>query len=154
MAERSIPASGLDSQSIEQGYFLFIDPANGTNYDNVVCLNTFDFAFATSTNNSTTMCGPSSSPGDTTATINLSGETLLDPLTGKISAPALFTLTQNRTIFSWLIGKLIPTAADMTKTGHGFFSNYTENYSATNKALFGATISIDGTVNQVIETGS
>lgn len=153
MAERSIPSSGY-VDAVEQGYFLFIDPANGTDYDNVVCLLTFDFAYATSVNNATTMCGPSSSPGETTATINLSGETLLDPDTGKISAPDLFTLIKNRTTFSWMIGKLTPAGGDVTKTGSGFFSNYTENYSATAKGAFGATISIDGDVTQVVEAGS
>ncbi|MEP6513495.1 MAG: hypothetical protein ABJA79_06485 [Parafilimonas sp.] len=153
MAERSIPASGF-VDGIEQGYFLFIDPANGTSYDNVVCLLTFDFSYATSVNNATTMCGPSSSAGDVTATINLNGETLLDPDTGKISAPDLFTLIKNNTTFAWLIGKLTPLAGDITKSGHGFFSNYTENYSATAKGAFSATISIDGAVDQVTETGS
>lgn len=145
MAERPISKST---------YFLWIDPAGGTDYSNVVCLTSHDFNLSNSTINGETYCGPSSSPGEQTQTINLSGETLLDPDTGKISAPDIFTLAQDNTIFSWMIGVAVPAPGDFTKTGDGFFSSYTENYSATAKGLFSASISVDGDVVQTVEAGS
>lgn len=145
MAERSITAKSV---------LLYIDPAGGTDYSNVVCLTSHDFSLSNTTNSTTTYCGTSSSPGDRTTQINLSGQTLLDPLSGKVSAPDLFDLANNQTTFSWKISPAIPAAGDMVKTGNGYFSAYAEQYSATAEGAFSGTIAIDGDVTQVISSGS
>lgn len=131
-------------------YFLFIDPAGGTAYDNVVCLINHSFAGTTETNDASSMCGPDSSPGDTSATIPFTGFTMLDPATGEISAPDIFTLWQDKTNFAWKIGKATPETGDMTKTGTGYLSAYGENYDNGQKGQFSGTITVTGPVTQTV----
>jgi hypothetical protein len=135
-------------------YWLFIDPAGGTDYSNVVCGTDFNLSLSNSTNNRQTFCGPKSTPGDQTVTIPYNGEIIKDPTTGELSAPDIFTLAQNQTTFSWKSGKLNPGAGDITKTGRGYFSSYQETFNSTDVAKFSCTITVDGLVDQVIETGS
>ena len=135
-------------------YFLFIDPLGGTAYSNVVCLENFDFSGSVGTTEASTMCGPDSAPGDITASISLTAQTLLDPVSGKISAPDLFDLFNDKTTFSWKIGKASPDATDFTKTGSGYFSAYGEQYSKDANGKFTATITIAGAVVQTVGSGS
>lgn len=131
--------------------FLFIDPASGTDYSNVVCLENFSFSRSVGTVDASTICGPDSSPGDITGAINHSGQTFLDPVSGEISAPDLFTLIENKETFSWKISPAVPVAGDMIKTGNGYYSSYQEDYNFTDNGKFSGTISIAGNVTQTIE---
>lgn len=137
-------------------YWLLIDPLGGTDYSNVICLLSHSFNMTSTTNSNTTYCGTSSTPGDKTASITLSGETMINPDTGEISAPALFDLVNDQTTFSWIITRLnqAPIEGDFTKTGNGYFSSYTEDYAAADSAKFSGTITIDGDVTQVMEGAS
>jgi hypothetical protein len=132
-------------------YFLFVDPAGGTSYSDVVCLTDFNFSGSTAVNDAGTMCGPDQSAGDITSTIALNAAYMLDPDTGEISAPNIFTLWQDKTTFGWKIGPADTAATgDVTKTGIGFFSAYGENYAKGTPAAFSATIAVKGEVTQVI----
>lgn len=132
-------------------YFLFIDPAGGTSYDQVVCLTDFNYSGSTGVNDASTMCGPDQSAGDLSSTIGLNAAYMLDPATGEITAPEIFTLWQDKSIFGWKIGKATPEAGDVTKTGQGFFSAYGETYQRGQPAGFSATIAVKGSITQVIE---
>lgn len=135
-------------------YWLMIDPDNGTNYSNLVCITDHNLSGSNATNSSTTYCGSFSAPGDQTQSLGFNGLIVKDPETGEISAPDLFTLFQNRTPFAWKYGALIPTAGDITKTGHGYFSAYGENFSASDFGKMSGTIAVDGPITQTIEVGS
>jgi hypothetical protein len=131
-------------------YFLFIDPAGGTAYDNVVCLINFSFAGTTATNDAGTMCGPDSSPGDITSTVTFTAQTFLVPDTGDTSAPDIFPLWQAKTNIGWKIGPATPTSGDMVKTGEGYFSAYGETYDNGQKGQFSGTIAVAGDVTQTV----
>lgn len=131
--------------------FLFIDPAGGTDYSNVVCLENFSFSRSVATVDASTICGPDSSPGDITGSVNMAGQTFLEPDSGKISAPDLFDLIENKETFSWKISPAVPVNGDMIKTGNGYFSSYQEDYNFSDNGKFSATISIAGNVTQTIE---
>lgn len=135
-------------------YWLYIDPLGGTDFSNLVCLLDHTFTMSNSTNTRQTYCGTKSTPGDQTQSVAFNGEIMINPDDGNLSAPDVFTLTQNQASFSWQIRAETPIAGDITKTGNGYFSAYNENYTAANVAGFGATISVDGDVVQTIEVGS
>lgn len=147
MAERKIKPSD---------YLLYIDPNGGTSYSNVVCLESFDLSASVGTTEASTMCGPDSAPGDITASISGTGQTLLDPDTGKISAPDLFDLLQDKSDFSWKIQRAggNSVAGDFSKSGDGYFSQYSENYTKDANGKFGFTIAVKGEMTQVIASGS
>lgn len=137
-----------------KAYWLYIDPAGGTDYSNLVCGLNMTFNQTNSASTRQTFCGPKSNPGDQSSTISFNGEIMKDPTTGELSAPDVFTLSNGATTFTWKIQAQNPTDGDATKTGSGFFSSYSETYDSANVAGFSATITVDGDIVQTIETGS
>jgi hypothetical protein len=135
-------------------YWLYIDPAGGSNFSNIVCLTDHSFTINNTTSTRQTYCGTKSNPGDQTQSISLNGEIMTDADTGDVSAPDIFSLVQNKTTFTWKISPETVGADDFVKTGSGYFSAYTENYTAADVAKFSATISVDGNVTQTYATGS
>lgn len=131
-------------------YFLFIDPAKGTDYSNIMCLVNFNFSGTTGTNDASSMCGADITAGDITATIPFTAQMITDPQTGEISAPDIFNLWQNRDDFSWKIGRAVPQPTDFTKAGDGFLSAYGENYDLNAVGQFSGTISVKGAISQTI----
>lgn len=135
-------------------YLLFIDPAGGTAYELIVCLNNFTFNGTTAVNDASSMCGPDSSPGDISSSISLDAQFMIDPDTGNTSAADCFDLWQNSKIFTWKIGKAVPEVDDVTKEGSGYFSAYTETHTKDGVSGFTGTITVSGDITQTIETGS
>lgn len=136
-------------------YWLFIDPNGGTDYSNVVCLTDHSLTLSNASNTTQTYCGSFATAGDQTKSIAFNGLIVIDPETQEISAPDLFTLAQNRSVFSWKYAKgENPSSVDFIKSGSGFFSAYNENYTASDFAQFGATIQVDGPIIQEFETVS
>jgi Phage major tail protein 2. len=131
-------------------YFLLIDPAGGTAYDTVVCLTAHSFSGTTETNDTSSFCGPDSSPGTLSSTITLSGFTELVPGSGKVSTPDIFDLWQDRTNFGWKIGPATPTSGDFVKIGTGYFSGYGENYDEGQAGQFSGTITVTGDITQTV----
>jgi hypothetical protein len=131
-------------------YFLFIDPAGGTAYSDVLCLVNFSFAGTTASNDASSMCGPDVSPGDVTSTVTFTGQTILDPGTGEISGAEIFTLWQDKENFGWKIGPATAASGDIVKTGTGFLSAYGENYDMGQVGVFNGTIAVTGLVGQTI----
>jgi len=132
-------------------YFLLVDPTGvGTTYSNVLCLKNFSFDASSAINDDSTLCGPDTSAGVQTSTVPFTGITFLQPGTGNISAPDMFTLWQNKTTVAWKIGKATPASGDMTKTGKGFLSAYGETYDTNATPAFSGTISVQGAVTQTL----
>lgn len=145
MAERKITS---------KTQFLFIDPAAGTDYLVVSCLNSVNYNLSVAVQDASSYCGPDQSAGDITSTIGLDAQYLLDPDIDKISAAGIFTLAQDKTTFSWKIGPAVPEAGDITKNGLGFFSAYAETHSKDTVSGFTGTIAVKGETTQTEETGS
>lgn len=135
-------------------YFLFIDPAGGTDYSTIVCLNNHTFNGTTAVNDASSMCGPDSSPGDISGSISLDAQFLINPDAGEVAAADCFALWQDSTIFTWKIGRATPIAGDITKTGSGYFSAYTETHGKDGVSGFTGTITVSGDITQTEETGS
>lgn len=133
-------------------YWLFIDPERDGSFDNIVCLTDHNLSLSNATNTTQTYCGSFSTAGDQTTSIAFNGLIVIDPETGEISAPDIFTLAQNRSVFDWKYARGVdPTAVDFIKSGAGFFSAYNENFSASDFATFGGTIQVDGPITQEFE---
>jgi len=141
MAERKITANS---------YLLSIDPLGGTSYDNIVCLLNHAFSLTTETNDSSTFCGPDSSPGTTSSNVTFTAVTMLVADTGHTSAPDIFDLANAKTVFSWEIGPATPASGDMVKTGMGYFSAYGESYDEGQFGQFSGTITVSCEVTQTI----
>jgi len=131
-------------------YLLFIGEAGGSEYLNIVCLTNYNISMTIETVDAGSQCGPASFTGELSANIPFSGFTLLDPVTGEISAPDIFEIAKNKTVFNWKIGPAVPVPGDMVKTGLGYFSAYNENYDEGKFGAFGGTITVSGDVVQSI----
>lgn len=132
---------------------LFISPDNDGDYSVIICLLSFNFKRSSATNNTSTFCGPSSSPGDQTVGIDFTGEIMNDPDTDRISSPGLDRLWVNRTTIGWKIAQAVPDEFDYTYTGEGFISDLTDDYDTSN-SNFSGSISVDGAYEQTIGEGS
>lgn len=137
-------------------YFLWIDPAGGTNYKLVVCLNNFSFNGTTAVNDASSMCGPDSSPGDISSSISLDAQFMINEDDNtEVAAADAFSLWQDSTTFGWRIGRAAADiiSGDVTKTGSGYFSAYTETHTKDGVSGFTGTITVAGEVTQTIEAG-
>lgn len=140
MAERKIVA---------KTYFLFLSPANDEEYSLLVCLLSYTFNRSSATINADTFCGPSSSPGEQTVSIDFNGEIMLDPDADHISEPSIDRLWADRTTVGWKIAPAVPGAEDFSYKGHGFISVVNDTFD-TGNANFSGTISVDGTYQQLL----
>lgn len=135
MAER--PVNGKD-------VLLFIDSAGGTDYDLIVCLTSNSKNIATSVIDSASKCGPSSSAGPTTVSVDFAGQIMADPDTGHISEGDLHDLIIAGTTVGWMMGPEDPEDEDDIYSGTGFFSSLNSVWDM-NGATFSGTLSPDGT---------
>ncbi len=136
MAEHKV--SGIDD-------LLFIDPANGTDYDTVVCLTSNSFKAATNVIDAASKCGPDKLPGTQDFSIDLEAISLYDPTTGTVSEGDIYSLLANKTTVSWKMGKASPVTGDVTYAGSGFFSDFQRTSSDTDAVSFTASLQIKGT---------
>lgn len=143
MAERNLV--GTD-------WLLFIDPAGGVDWKEVVCLTTQSINRTTNKIDATTKCGTSSAAGTRSAEVPFEGEYMLDPDTGRVSGGDLHTYWSDSTIFSWKIGKVIPAGGDVTYTGTGFLTSLSDTFPIGN-GTFSGTISVASDITQTIAAG-
>lgn len=143
MAERKIEAGTM---------LLHIDPLGGTDYDTVVCLTSVDDNNSLNVIDATTFCGPDKQPGQLDFSIDFEGQHLLDPNTGKISGASLYDLLINKTTIGWKISPAIPAEGDIIKTGTGFISDLSNSYTLDNPGVFSASIGVQGTPTQTIQS--
>jgi len=130
---------------------LLIDPAGGTSYDTIVCLNSQSFNSETNVIDATTKCGSDSLVGIAPPeTIDFDGVQLFDPATGKLSGADLYDLKKAATVFSWKLSVSTPVTGDVVKTGKGFISTLSEEYSVDAAATFSGTITVKGDTTQTV----
>lgn len=132
---------------------LFIDPAGGTDYKTIVCLTSNSKKLATATLDAASKCGPDSSPGAQTISIDFTGQVVVSPDTGKVSEADLFTLWANSTQIGWKIGPAVPVEGDVIYEKQGFIADLSDTYDM-NGATFTGTIAVSGTPVQTIYPGS
>lgn len=132
---------------------LQIDPAGGTNYILLVCLNSNSLESTTSVIDAGSKCGPNKLPGTLDNKANLEIIDVLDTSNGEISSDVLFTLQQAKTIVSWKHGKVVPAAGDVTYTGTGFIAGWNNNASKDAAVTTTCTLEITGNITQT-RTGS
>lgn len=123
---------------------LFIDSAGGTNYDLIVCLTSNSKNIATSVIDSASKCGPSSTAGPTTISIDLAGQIMADPDAGHVSEGDLHDLIIAGTTVGWKLAPAVPVDGDDIYSGTGFFSTLNSTWDM-NGATFTGTLSPDGT---------
>lgn len=131
-------------------YFLWFDPGGGTDWKTIICLNSYTFNSSKNVNDASTMCGERTSPGTTDRSIDIDGVYAILPDGSQLGAADVFDLHEDETVGSWKIGKAVPAEGDVTKTGMGWFSSYSETHSGTDDSGFTATLTIDGAVTQVV----
>ena len=132
---------------------LFIDPAGGTSYKTVICLTDNSKKLATAIVDAASKCGPDSSPGAQTITVDFTGQVVVLPDVGQVAEADLFPLWQNSTVIGWKMGTATPVVGDVTYTGSGFISDLSDTYSMSG-ATFTGTIAVSGNLVQTIDGGS
>lgn len=125
-------------------YLLFIDLAGGTDFELVACLTGFTFGISNNEIDAGSMCGPDTLPGVQGNTLTMDGQIILSPDTGQVGHFLLSKATQDKTYFTWKIGKAVPATGDVVTTGAGYFTGYDSSYDADNPATFSATVGVSG----------
>ena len=143
MANELIPAST---------YLLFIDPAGATSWKVVGCLKDHQFTIANNVVDGKTFCGDFKTPGSTDYGLSMNGLLILSADASTIGHFEVLTLTMNKTVVSWKIGKATPVVGDVTISGTGFFSQYDTSHSAEAEGSFTAAIGISTTPSYEEET--
>lgn len=143
MAERKVNGKDI---------LLFIDPAGGTAYKYVVCLTSNSKKVTTSTIDAASKCGPDSSPGATTVTVDFAGQVVVgNDTTQRISEAQLWKLAVNGTQIGWKQGPAIPVDGDVIYSGKGFISDLGDTYDLTSGGTFTGTLAISGIPEQDIQ---
>lgn len=125
---------------------LFIDPAGGTSYSLIICLTSNSLKRATSVIDSASKCGPSSSAGPTTVSLDFAGDVVYDPAAGQLAEAELHDLIMDGTAIGWKMAKAVPSllAGDVIYAGYGFISGLDATYDM-NGATFSGSIGVNGT---------
>jgi len=132
---------------------LALDPAGGTNYTLLVCLESNSIASTTAVIDASSKCGPYKLPGITDNKVALALVDWVDTTNTELSSYDLFQLQQAKTTVGWKYGKVSPAAGDVTYTGVGFLANW-NNVSAQNQAVkTTCDLEVQGTITAT-RTGS
>lgn len=123
---------------------LFIDPAGGTSYSLIICLTSNSLKRATSTIDSASKCGPSSSAGPTTVSIDFAGDVVYSPAAGQVAEAELHDLIMSGANVGWKMAKALPDLNDVIYAGFGFISSLDATYDM-NGATFSGSIGVNGT---------
>ena len=137
-------------------YFLYIDPAGGTDYGLVVCIENQAWQGTSNVIDATSKCGPDTAPGTQTNSVTFDGQQLFDPTAPKVSGASLFLLWQNQTTIGWKISP-DPSAlvdGDEILSGTGWISDLSKTYNQDENTKFSGTLSIYGATIQTIFEGS
>lgn len=132
---------------------LKIDPLGGTNYVLLVCLNSNALESTTSVIDAGSKCGPNKLPGVLDNKAQLEIIDVLSLNSGEISSVELFTLQQNKTVFSWYYGPFTATTGDVKYTGKGFLGSWNNVAAKNTPVVTTCTLEIQGAITQTV-TGS
>jgi len=130
---------------------LKVDPLGGTNYVLLVCLNSNSLESTTSVIDAGSKCGPNKLPGVLDNKIQLEIIDVLDVASGEISSSELFTLQQNKTVFSWYYGPMTPVAEDVKYTGKGFLASWNNVAAKNTPVITTCTLEIQGNITQTTQ---
>ena len=128
----------------------FIDPAGGTDYQLIVCLTSNSLNRATSVIDSASKCGPASTAGPTTVSIDLAGQVVVEPDTDHLAEADLNDLLFDDTVVGWKMGPAVPVTGDVSYSGTGFLSSLNATYDM-NGATFSGTFQPSGRPAKAIE---
>lgn len=128
--------------------FLGTDPDD---LDTVVCLTKVSNDFIVDELDSTTICGTGKMSGTPSGNIQLEGQHLLDPATGKISGHSLFIWAMAGTELYYRIGPAVPEVGDVIQEGQCFISSLSNNYSYNAQSSFSCGLAVDGVPTETIQ---
>lgn len=129
----------------------FFDVSGGTDYDDlIVCLTSQSKNIATSVIDSASKCGPASTAGPTTISIDFAGQIVVDPDAGRISEGDLHDLIMAGTVVGWKLAPAVPVDGDDIYTGTGFLSTFNSTWDM-NGATFTGTLQPSGTPAHTVE---
>ena len=130
---------------------LFIDPAGGTDYDTVVCLNNQTWSGGTQIIDASSKCGPNTLPGQANPQkVDFDGNQVFDADSGKISGVDLYPLQRDKTTIGWKIAPVDPIEGDEILYGTGFIADLSKEYAKGSPATFAGSISVYGDTLQDI----
>jgi len=127
------------------GVLLFIDPAGGTSYQNVVCLTSLNNTNEIAVIEADSFCGPKKLPGIANFGIEAEGHMVQDPDSGKIGGSDLRALMLAKTTVGYKIGPATPVTGDEVQTGTAFIASLSDSYSHTEVATFSLALQPIGT---------
>lgn len=144
MAERNIEGKNM---------VFLIDPANGSDYDLVVCLTANSYERTANVIDANSKCGTSKLNGVKERTIQIEGNVMFDVATGRVSEADLNNLFENDTPFGWKFGPETPEAGDISYIGTGaIISSLSLSAPLDGVTTFSATIQVNGVPTQVEES--
>lgn len=144
MAEHRITAKSM---------ILKLRPVGDPDLLNVVCLTEITRADTRTVTDASSFCGPNKSLGP----LEVGERTfqafhLMDPDSGKVSAPNLREWMYLGTTLDYTIGPVQAVTGDETETGTGFISNLSDTYGNDTDATFSGALQPYGTPVFTIET--
>ncbi len=134
-------------------YVLMLDTsgvAPYTAYDTVVCLRDHKFQSDNNDIDASSQCGSVILPGIPKEVIDFGGIQEFDPGAGRVSGANLYQTKQDRRIVGFQITPAAPITGDPVKTGTGYISTISEDYSFNTACMFTAKINIIGVATQTI----
>lgn len=134
---------------------LFIDPTNGANYSLIVCLTSQSYNRAANVINADSKCGSRKLNGTKDRTIELEGQVMYSPDSGRVSEGVLNGLFENDTPVGWKWAQAVPEDGDEIYSGiDAVISNLVMTAPLENVTTFTATMQITGVPIFTIFEGS
>lgn len=121
-----------------EGMLLFLDPAGGTAYDTVVCMDTVDDSYTRALIDNGSACDPAGklvSPV-VESKFTFKGKHLLDPNSGKISGANILDLHLQSTKVGFKLAPTTPAVGDAVITGTAYITSVSNNYAYNAAATF------------------
>ncbi len=133
----------------------FIDPANGTDYDLVICLTSQSFTRAANVIDATSKCGTRKLNGTKDRTIELEGQVMYSPDADRFSEGELNDLFEADTPVGWKWAQAEPEAGDDIYSGiDGLISNLVISAPLDGVTTFTATLQLTGVPTHTVFEGS
>jgi hypothetical protein len=130
---------------------LYIDPAGGTSYKLIVCLEENSYNVAANEIDANSKCGPDIAIGIIDTTLSLSGQVIVDPAIGQVNDYNIETVLRAATKVGWKFSKATPEDGDVVRRGQGFFTSLEITAGLNDVVKFSAELKATGTVT-VIQT--
>lgn len=133
---------------------LFLKEKGAPEYDTVVCITSLSKDDTVDEIDSSSACGPDSSPGVLNISYGVEGQHLQDPDSGKVSGTNLRIWLRAKTELDFLISPLDPILGDEIEEGSAYLSSLSSTYAFDSVGTFTATLRPIGTPTLTISEGS